>query len=334
MKRNIFALLRTFVYVALVSALSISLVACDPDDGGENAVPSVSVPEGYVNYFIDDLTFDASASQAKVVFDINVDWTIGVVSPLGVSVPWCTVTPVSGGAGLHKIMVSVTDNDLTSNRSAYIFLMSGMNKVAEILVTQEGKPDKYGPVDLGLSVKWASCNVGAESPEDYGGYYAWGEIVEKDNYIWSTYKWCIGGFENLTKYCTNRKYGNADYRTVLDSEDDVAHVKWGDGWRMPTSDEIKELISNCSWSWIYLNGVNGYKVTGPNGNSIFLPAAGYRYDYNKKEFIGRGSHGCYWSGTLRENGCYDAVYLNFSFSSHDWGGCYRSSGHTVRPVTE
>ena len=192
--------------------------------------------------------------------------------------------------------------------------------------------DGHEYVDLGLSVKWATCNVGASKPEDYGGYYAWGETEEKDDYSWSTYKWCNGSYDTQTKYCTNSSYGTVDNKTVLDPEDDVAHVKWGGTWRMPTLDEQKELLNNCTWSWTTQNGVNGYKVTGPNGNSIFLPAAGYRYG---SEVYHRGSYGLCWSSSLYSGNSLSACDLFFGSGSHDWFSSYRrSSGLSVRPVSE
>ena len=187
-------------------------------------------------------------------------------------------------------------------------------------------------VNLGLSVKWASWNVGAESPEDYGGYYAWGETEEKSSYDWSTYKWCDGSYDTQTKYCTASDYGIVDNKTVLDSWDDVAHVKWGGGWRMPTRDEIKELCEKCSWEWTSVNGIYGQKVTGPNGNSIFLPAAGFR---DGTEVYRRGSRGRYWSGTLDEDYSSSACYLLFDSGCCYWDSCdHRHRGHTVRPVTD
>lgn len=186
-------------------------------------------------------------------------------------------------------------------------------------------------VDLGLSVKWASCNVGAESPEEYGGYYAWGETEEKTNYSWSTYKWCNGISNSLTKYCTDSSWGTVDNKATLDPEDDVAHVKWGGNWRMPTSAEQTELLNSCTWSWTSVNGVNGYRVTGPNGNSIFLPAAGYRYGEDVK---GRGPYGYFWSATLRESHSGLAYYLEYYDGSYGWYFFSRCYGHCVRPVTE
>lgn len=184
-------------------------------------------------------------------------------------------------------------------------------------------------VDLGLSVKWACCNVGSDVPEGYGGYYAWGETEEKSNYTWATHKyrydkdgdgnWDSGdGYQNIGSNISGTSY-------------DVAHVKWGGSWRMPTLDEIKELCNKCSWEWTSVNGVSGRKVTGPNGNSIFLPAAGYRFG---SEVLIRGSYGYYWSGSLYENYSDYAYHLNFYSDNLDWYFSLRYYGHTVRPVTD
>ena len=194
--------------------------------------------------------------------------------------------------------------------------------------------DGHAYVDLGLpsGLKWAVCNVGANSPEEYGGFYAWGETEEKSNYEWSTYKWCNGSENSMTKYCTNSSYGTVDNKTVLDPEDDVAHVKWGGSWRMPTKAELEELYNNCTWTWTAQNGVNGYRVTGPNGNSIFLPAAGYRYNYGT-DVHNRGYYGIYWSSSLNSDYSYRAYYLNSRDSGCDWGySLPRYYGHSVRPV--
>ena len=186
-------------------------------------------------------------------------------------------------------------------------------------------------IDLGLSVKWASHNVGATKPEEYGGYYSWGETEEKDDYSWSTYKWCNGSYDSMTKYCTDSEYGTVDGKTTLDPEDDVAHVKWGGTWRMPTLAEQTELRTECTWEWTTLNGVNGMKVTGPNGNSIFLPAAGSRYG---TDFYDGGSYGDYWSGSLGGYGSDYAYGLNFISGGNDWDSSYRHYGFSVRPVSE
>lgn len=188
-------------------------------------------------------------------------------------------------------------------------------------------------VDLGLpsGLKWATCNVGATNPWEYGGYYAWGETEEKDDYSWETYKWCNGSSNTMTKYCTDSIYGTVDNKTVLDHEDDVAHVKWGGSWRMPTSEELDELLNNCNWDWVTLNGVNGYNVTGPNGNIIFLPAAGNK---SGAEFNGLATVGYYWLGSLYEFKCIRACRLNIDGSSYNGGNYNRYLGRSVRPVSE
>lgn len=195
--------------------------------------------------------------------------------------------------------------------------------------TLEAVPE--GAVDLGLSVLWASCNVGATSPEEYGGYYAWGETGEKTNYSWSTYKWCDGSYLNHTKYCTVGYYGTIDNKTILDPEDDVAYVEWGDNWRMPTFDEIKELRDNCIWEWVSVKGVNGQLVTGPSGRSIFLPFAGF---YRDGEVDACGLYGYYWSSTLYSDSNDYAWYLSIYNGNPGCDYYSRYDGRSVRPVME
>lgn len=187
-------------------------------------------------------------------------------------------------------------------------------------------------VDLGLSVKWATCNVGASKPEDYGDYYAWGETATKSDYRWETYKWSKGTYNTLTKYCTDSDDGTVDNRTTLSSSDDVATVKWGSKWRMPTKEETQELCDKCTWTWTTQGGVNGMKVTGPNGNRIFLPAAGFR-DGTGLYF--RGLFGNFWSAALHGDDSCSAYYLYFGSGGSYWDRWFgRSVGFSVRPVTE
>ncbi len=180
-------------------------------------------------------------------------------------------------------------------------------------------------VDLGLSVKWASCNVGAESPEEYGGYYAWGETTTKSDYNSSTsitYGLSTWELESL---------GIIDADGNLTSAYDAATANWGGSWRMPTKDEQDELRTKCDWAWTTMNGVNGYQVTGPNGNSLFLPAAGYRLGTSLSN---AGSDGYYWSATPAGNS-YSAYFLYFDSDYYDWYyGFNRGYGFTVLPVSE
>lgn len=192
-----------------------------------------------------------------------------------------------------------------------------------------GNTNGHEYVDLGLSIKWATCNVGASKPEDYGDYYAWGETVTKSDYSWATYKWCNGSSSTMTKYCTSSSYGKVDNKTVLDPEDDAAHVKWGGNWRMPTREEQDELRTKCTWTWTSQNGVYGRKVTGPNGNSIFLPAAGCRFGGGLGD---AGSNGYYWSSSLLSGSSDFAYDLYFSSGYVDWVYNYRYEGRSVRAV--
>lgn len=226
MRRNIFALLRTFLFAALLPVVSLGLVSCEPESEDDNTTPGTS---------------------------------------------------------------------------------------------------SYKAVDLGLSVKWASCNVGAKSPEDYGTYFAWGETAAKSSYTTDNSLTADLSLSAL------RSRGIIDFIGNLTPAYDAATANWGGSWRMPTSAEIYELRNDCTWRWTTQNGVYGCKVTGPNGNSIFLPATGYctgsgsaiyterRGDYSSADYSGGG---------LEFVGRYSSLE---SIKSVDF---YRHVGITVRPVTE
>lgn len=189
-----------------------------------------------------------------------------------------------------------------------------------------------GAVDLGLpsGTLWADRNIGADSPEGYGDYFAWGETRPKSTYSWSTYKYCKGSSSTMTKYCTDSSYGTVDNKTVLEPSDDAATANWGAAWRMPTHAEQEELNKKCTWTWTTRNGVNGYKVKGPNGNSIFLPAAGYR---NGSGVNYAGSSGYCLSASLYEHFTTSAWYMFFSSDYHNsYGDGDRDRGRTVRAV--
>ncbi|MCQ2605322.1 MAG: hypothetical protein MJ204_02120 [Bacteroidales bacterium] len=184
-------------------------------------------------------------------------------------------------------------------------------------------------VDLGLSVKWATCNIGASKPEGYGDYYAWGETSTKSTYNWSTYKYCNGSYDTQTKYCTSSSYGKVDNKTTLEKSDDVAYTTLGGSWRMPTDAEWTELRNQCEWTWKSKNGVDGYEVKASNGNSIFLPAAGFR---DASSLYGAGSYGFYWSSSLSGNYPYDAWYVGFNSDYVSRYDNSRGYGQSVRPV--
>lgn len=207
-------------------------------------------------------------------------------------------------------------------------------RATQVIVTLDKRAENsHAYVDLGLSVKWATCNVGATNPEDYGDYFAWGETQPKSTYDWSTYKLCNGSYFSLTKYCTYSGYGTIDNKTVLESVDDAAYKSWGGAWRMPTDAEWTELREQCTWTWTTQNGVNGYKVTskksGYTNNSIFLPAAGYR-DGSLLSYA--GSHGYYWSSSLYTIGPTSAWYMDFGSGNVSSEIGDRIRGRSVRPV--
>ena len=195
-----------------------------------------------------------------------------------------------------------------------------------------GKANGHEYVDLGLpsGTKWATMNVGADTPEGYGDYFAWGETKPKAIYNWETYKWCEGSYDTQTKYCTSSSYGIVDNKTILELSDDAANANWGGDWRMPTKAEQDELRTECTWNWTTKNGVNGYTVTSKtNGNSIFLPAAGYRFNSDLND---AGYYGFYWSSSLNTSYPSNAYCLCFYSYGVDWRNKYLYSGWSVRPV--
>ncbi len=241
------------------------------------------------------------------------------------------------GVAIGSTVITVTTND--GGKTAICSVTVGESKVPV--------PDA---VDLGLpsGLKWASFNLGAFESEEYGDYYAWGETEphyssldpltwnegKEAGYTWANYKWCMGSKNTMTKYCSSCEYGSnglTDTKIVLDSEDDAAIDNLGGKWRIPTDAEFTELREKCTWEWTSVNGINGQKVTGPNGNSIFLPAAGY---------INNGlslstTRGIYWSSSLEMNPPDPVLASCMIFDRYVSGGAgWRCNGYSVRPVSE
>ena len=214
---------------------------------------------------------------------------------------------------IAKVITNLTPNT-TYYVKAYAANSSGTS-YSEVISFTTLDIVEYDYVDLGLpsKMKWATYNVGASSPEEYGNYYAWGEVTPKTEYTQANSETYGVPLTDIS--------GNPQY--------DAAAANWGRGWRMPTKTEMQELIDNCTWVWLLQNGTMGYKVTGPNGSSIFLPAAGSRIgsslDY-------AGSNGYYWSSI--PDGSPIACYLYFDSGAHFVGSSNRNYGHTVRPVRE
>ena len=195
-------------------------------------------------------------------------------------------------------------------------------------------PDDHEWVDLGLSsgTLWATCNIGATRPEEYGDYFAWGENEARDNrHSWSYYKWGSAWAE-MTKYCTDGSYGKdgfVDYKTQLDPQDDAAYVNWGENWRMPTSSQWNELLTQCTWTWTTRYGVNGCQLTGPNGSSLFLPVNGIFLSDN---ISNAGTFGHCWTRTLNSDQPNQAIAIGFGSGSSLAYARERFAGCAVRAV--
>ena len=233
-----------------------------------------------------------------------------------------TYTPTQENSGFNAIVRILSD----AENDTEIVTVSGRSYKASVdPVAYTSCPDSHHPhlIDLGLpsGTKWACCNVGASKPEDYGGYFAWGETTEKSRYYWDTYIHCDGSYE------TCHDIG----KDIAGTQYDAATANWGSPWVMPSKEQMEELKNSCTSEWTTENGVNGRRFIGPNGASIFLPAAGYRWEVD----LGRaGSYGDYWSSTLYESRTDNAWYLSFG-SGGVYAGDYvggRGSGLSVRPV--
>ena len=204
-----------------------------------------------------------------------------------------------------------------------------------VQISVSGSANGHDYVDLGLpsGTLWATCNVGASSPEGYGNYYAWGETSTKSTYNWDAYKYANGNYDKLTKYCDKSDYGNngfTDNLTTLLPEDDVATANWGSGWRTPSKTQWDELLENTTSKWTRQNGKKGRLFTSKkNGQTLFLPAAGYRYDGS---LYYAGSDGHYWSSPLYTDSPYYAWRLRFNSDFCTMGSHYRDYGRSVRPV--
>ena len=313
--------------VTAVSA-GIAAITATTVDGGFTATCEVSVPSSVTGVSLNKnalrieegktVALEATVSPSTAV-DKSVTWTssdtkVATVSSAGID------TGVSAGTAV--IMVSTVDGGFTATCVVTVSHLTDLGKT-------------FVEVDLGLSVKWASFNLGATKPEEYGDYFAWGETAPKSIYNWSTYKWCMNGSSSqMTKYCNDSSYGYngfTDNKIVLDPEDDAAAVALGGSWRMPTKAEQDELRNSCTWTWTTQNGVNGRLVTGPNRNSIFLPAAG---DRDGTSLNNVGSYGDYWSSSLYTDSPDRAYRVHFNYGYVDWGTYRRYFGRPVRPVIE
>ena len=239
--------------------------------------------------------------------------------------PTISNSHTADGNGTGSFTSNITG--LTANTTYYVRAYATNEKGTAYGEQRSFTTLNYEYVDLGLpsGLKWATCNVGASSPEDYGDYFAWGETETKTEYTQDnslTYGLTISELQSQ---------GYIDGSGNLTPSHDAATANWGGSWRMPTKEELEELRNECTWTWTTQNGVNGCKLTGPNGNHIFLPAAGGRYG---SSLLSAGEYGNYWSSTSAESNSDYAYYLNFDSDLLGVGWFPRYYGQSVRPVSE
>lgn len=265
------------------------------------------------------LSVEGCSKPSEWLFEEGTTVTISAIPYDGYSVRWADGSTVS-----PRAITIYGDTMLTASFFQPIYNIAQECDSNGINADYNGL--RY--IDLGLpsGLLWAASNVGASTPEEYGSLFAWGETTSKENYVWSTYKWCDGTDRWMTKYCTLPAYGITDYKTTLDLTDDAAAQNQGAIWRMPTHDEMQELMDSCSWQFTMHGEVTGYEVTGPNGNVLFLPMRMLPY---------LGSCANYWTSSLYETGRpflsysleLDSTYIHYQYS-------WRSDGFPVRAVSD
>ena len=317
----------------VVTALSEGTAYIHATAGGETGICTVTVSAAAVP--VESITLDFSEKELTEGESFTLTATVLPADATDKSVSWYAM---NAGSGILSVSGDGTVTALAPGHETVIASCGDARAYCEVTVV------KAGPkmVDLGLSVPWADRNVGAEKPEEYGDYYAWGETEAKSYYEWNSYKWCNASRTELVKYNVNPDYGVVDLREVLDDADDAARVKWGDKWRMPSVEEINELIAthedaNYKWERTTMGESSGWKITYlTNGNSIFLPAAGMmdgssRTDINA--FCG------YWSSALHTDSYsgVEAAMIFWSYCTADYQNMelatgWRCWGFSIRPV--
>ena len=315
---------------AKVQGLSAGKATVTATAGGKTATCEVTVTGGSGNVPVQSITLDKTTLKLEVGQSAQLTATVLPENAHDKSIIWTTTDPynayVNGGlvTGYGVCEATITATSVSNPQ------VTATCKVS-IVAAGSGGGSETGieAVDLGLSsgLKWGSMNVGASKPEDYGNHYAWGETETKTKYTTSNYKFGPVKYSEITLYSKYETKLGGDKKTVLEAEDDAASANLGNGWRMATFAEWKELRESCTWTWTQRNGINGMLVTGPNGKSIFLPASGvFQSSLGKK-----GTYGSYWTSTLASaEGMANAV--DFYSGGNDKALIDRSTGLSVRPV--
>ena len=304
----------------------------DKGDTGDSMFQSVTQDDNYVYFTLADGTVikiakgngDNDQPNSEFIFTITYDpnggegvmkidtFYYGKANTIGS----CTFTKKNHYC--KNWNTSPTGKGITYNFGEELTIDKNITLYAQWYVNS-GKDNGHDWVDLGLSVKWATMNIGAVTLDDRGMYFAWGEVEQKDYYDWSSYIYCNGSENTITKYCSDSYWGIVDNKIILEPLDDAATKQWEGNWRMPTVEEMTELLTKCTWQ--------GNKIIGKNGNSIILPLAG---SYVNGNLLHNTGHGNYWSSTGADS---HACFLNINGSQ---GGCMltspRCTGYSIRPV--
>ena len=286
------------ITILLISTVLLSIFSCKKDDPAPTDVPVTGVE------------LDATELELEVGGTAVLTATVLPEDATDKTVTWTSSAP-----GIASVDENGTISGLSAGNAVVTVTTTDGGKTAECSVTVIPAINGHEYVDLGLSAKWATCNMGAENPWDYGDYYAWGEIVPKEEFT----------EENSLTY-------GIDIPDISgDPEYDAARADWGGTWRIPDETEMNELIEECDWEWTTDHDINGFRITGPNGNSIFLPAAGYM---NGTLLDYAGDNGLYWGSTPFKSNPIYSYGLGFLSSYQGYGIDHRYYGYSIRPVTE
>ena len=345
---------QTWIHVSPISGngsaqLSVSV---DENKGADIRKGTISVKVGDVTKYVSvqqkgayleistssESEILAVGGTRTVTFSTSADWTVVCQNP-----SWVSVDKTSGSAGVNTITLTFLTNTQGTSRTDITYIKSKNTNLQNLKITTIQKGDYvcngHEYVDLGLpsGTLWATCNVGANSPEEPGDYFAWGETTGyksgKTYFNWSSYKWCNGSKNTLTKYCDSSEYGKVDNKIKLESADDAATVNWGSGWCTPSLEQQQELCWYTDCEWTTINGVYGHKITSKtNGNSIFLPITGY---FNETGLV-YTNIGIYWSSSccteLYSYGAYELSGGNRGSISAGAGVVPHCYGLPIRPV--
>ena len=278
--------------------------------------------------YVEEITLNETSLDLYPGETFQLSATVSPADAVNTEVRWESSEPNAASVSDDGVVTAKNVSNMSCTITCYALDGSGTKGECQVTVSSY--------VDLGLpsGTLWSKCNLGADTPEDCGTYFAWGETQTKEEYNWSTYKYCNGSNKKLTKYCYDKSYGNDNYYdgvTELTLYDDAATMSWGGNWRMPSYTQILELVDNTTHKMTTRNNVEGCLMTSKiNGKSIFLPAGGW---YNKNSSLSHSSNGYYWTSSLSINESNKASHLHFygnnvAFVNEN----ERCNGMTIRPV--